>query len=39
MLLSAAAAQAIAKGHIDVAAALLNLDDAWIAKIIKCEFE
>jgi hypothetical protein len=39
MLLSAAAAQAVAKGHIDVAAALLNLDDAWIAKIIKCEFD
>lgn len=39
MLRSAAAAQAVAKGHIDVAEALLNLDDTWIAKIIKCEFE
>jgi hypothetical protein len=34
MLLSAIAAQAVAKGHIDVAEALLNLDDDWIAKII-----
>lgn len=33
MLLSAAAAQAVAKGHIDVAEALLNLDADWIAKI------
>ena len=33
MLLSAAAAQAVAKGHIDIAQALLNLDDDWIAKI------
>jgi hypothetical protein len=38
MLLSAAAAQAVAKGHIEVAATLLNLDDDGIAKIIKCEF-
>jgi hypothetical protein len=33
MLLSVAAAQAVAKGHIDVAEALLNLDVDWIAKI------
>lgn len=33
MLLSVAAAQAVVKGHIDVAEALLNLDDDWIAKI------
>jgi hypothetical protein len=33
MLLSVAAAQAVAKGHIGVAEALLNLDDDWIAKI------
>ena len=33
MLLSIAAAQAVVKGHIEVAAALLNLDDDWIAKI------
>ena len=33
MLLSAAAAQAVAKGHIDIAEVLLNLDDDWIAKI------
>jgi hypothetical protein len=33
MLLSAAAAQAVAKGHTDIAEALLNLDDDWIAKI------
>jgi hypothetical protein len=33
MLLSAAAAQAVAKGHIDVAEALLNLDADWIARI------
>lgn len=39
MLLSAAAAQAVAKGHIDVAEALLNLDTDWIAKINNCEFD
>lgn len=33
MLLSVAAAQAVAKGHIDVAEALLNLDADWIAQI------
>ena len=33
MLLSAAAAQAVAKGHIDVAEAFMNLDADWIAKI------
>ncbi len=39
MLLSAAAAQAVGKGHIDVAEALLNLDTDWIAKINNCEFD
>lgn len=39
MLLSAAAAQAVAKGHVDVAEALLNLDTDWIAKINNCEFD
>ncbi|MDH2381357.1 hypothetical protein [Bradyrhizobium sp. CER78] len=39
MLLAAAAAQAVAKGHIDVAEALLNLDANWIAKINNCEFD
>lgn len=39
MLLSAAAAQAVAKGHIDVAEALLNLDADWIAKINRGEFD
>ena len=33
MLLAAAAAQAVAKGHVDVAEALMNLDADWIAKI------
>ncbi len=33
MLLSAAAAQAVAKGHFKVAEVLLNLDDDWIAQI------
>jgi hypothetical protein len=33
MLLSVSAAQAVVKGHIDVAEALLNLDADWIAKI------
>lgn len=39
MLLSIAAAQAVVKGHIDVAEALLNLDADWIAKINNCEFD
>ncbi len=39
MLLSAAAAQSVAKGHVDVAEALLNLDDDWITKINNCEFD
>lgn len=39
MLLSAAAAQAAAKGHIDVAEAMLNLDADWITKINNCEFD
>lgn len=37
MLLSAAAAQAVAKGHIDVAEALLNLDTDWISRINRGE--
>ncbi|RUM22236.1 hypothetical protein EFQ99_25465 [Rhizobium vallis] len=39
MFLSAAAAQAVAKGHIDIAEALLNLDADWIAKINSGEFD
>ena len=39
MLLSAAAAQAVAKGHIDVAEALMNLDDDWIGRINRGEFD
>ncbi|WP_265312948.1 hypothetical protein [Sphingomonas lycopersici] len=39
MLLSAAMAQAVAKGHIDVAEALLYLDADWIRKIIDCEYD
>ena len=39
MLLSAAAAQAVAKGHVNVAEALLNLDEYWIAKINSHVFE
>ena len=39
MLLSAAAAQAVAKGHVDVAEALMNLDADWIAKINDGEFD
>ena len=39
MLLSAAAALAVANGHFDVAEALLNLDADWIAKINNCEFD
>jgi len=33
MLISALAAQSVAKGHVDVAEALLNLDARWIEKI------
>ncbi len=39
MLLSAAAALAVAKGHIDVAEALLNLDADWITKINNFEYD
>jgi hypothetical protein len=39
MFLSVAAAQAVVKGHIDVAEALLNLDADWIAKINNREFD
>ena len=39
MLVSAAAALAVAKGHVNVAEALLNLDADWIAKINNCEFD
>lgn len=39
MLISAAAALAVAKGHIDVAEALLNLDDDLIKKIRNCEWD
>lgn len=39
MLLSAAAAQAVAKGHVDVAEALMNLDDYWIGQIRGNEFD
>lgn len=39
MLLSAAAAQAISKGHVDVAEALLNLDADWIGKINGGQFD
>ena len=39
MLLSAATAQAVAKGHIDVAETLMNLDADLIAKINRGEFE
>ena len=37
LLLSAAAAQAVAKGHIAAAEALLNLDADWIGKINRSE--
>jgi hypothetical protein len=37
MLLSAIAAQAVAKGHMEIAEALMNLDAEWIAKIINGE--
>jgi hypothetical protein len=33
MALSAAAAQAAAKGHIQLAGALMNLDDDWISRL------
>lgn len=33
MVLCVAAAQAVAKGHLRTAEALMNLDDDWIAKI------
>jgi hypothetical protein len=33
LVLAAAAALAVAKEHVDVAEALLNLDDDWIARI------
>lgn len=39
MLLSATAALAVAKGHVKVAEALLNLDANWIAKINNCELD
>jgi hypothetical protein len=39
MLLSVAAAQAVAKGHVGVAEALLNLDEDWITKINNDEFD
>lgn len=39
LLLSAAAAQAVAKGHIAAAEALLNLDADWIGKINRGEFD
>ncbi len=39
MLLSATAAQAVAKGHVDVAEALMNLDDYWIGRIRGNEFD
>ena len=38
-VLSAAAAQAVAKGHVDIAEAILNLDDDWISKIIASDWE
>ncbi|NJC40770.1 hypothetical protein GGQ87_001028 [Brevundimonas alba] len=37
MLLSAAAAEAVAKGHYSVAEALLNLDSDWIERINRHE--
>lgn len=39
MLLSAAAAQAAAKGHVDIAEALLNLGDDLIARINRHELD
>ncbi|PDT16838.1 hypothetical protein CO670_11125 [Rhizobium sp. J15] len=38
-LLSASAAQAVAKGHIHIAEALSNLDDDIIARIINSDFD
>ncbi len=37
--LSASAAQAVAKGHIDIAEAILNLDDDLIARINNLDFD
>lgn len=39
MVLAVAAAQAIAKGHVVLAEAFLNLDDDWIGKINRDEFD
>ena len=39
MLLSAAAALAVSKGHIEAAEALLNLDEYWISKINSHQFD
>lgn len=39
MLLCAAAAQAVAKGHAEVAEALLNLDADWIGRINRFEYD
>lgn len=39
MLLSVLAAQAVVKGHVDVAEAILNLDSDWIAKINEGEYD
>lgn len=39
MVLAVAAAQAIAKGHAVLAEAFLNLDDDWIGKINRGEFD
>ena len=36
-LLSAAAAKSVAKGHVDVTQALLELDEDWIGRIIDDE--
>lgn len=39
MLLSALAAQAASKGHVATAEALMNLDEYWIDRITREEFE
>ena len=39
ILLSALSAQAVAKGHYDVAEALFNLDEHMIARIINLDFD
>lgn len=39
MLISAMGALAVAKGHIRVAEAILNLDDQLIDKLIKLDFD